>query len=232
MAPLLLEIRWNLIFDYRLAIESIPFVLEGLGYTLLISLISFVLALMGGLLIALMRLSKVNIARGFARFYVSFFRGVPIIVTLFFIYFGLPVLGILIPAVESALIGFGLTGSAYTSEIIRASILGVDKGQWEASQSLGLNYRQTLIKIILPQATRMSVPPLSNVMIDMVKTSSVTAMITVPEIFQKAKIVGGAEQDYMTMYLLVAVIYWLICLGYGWLQGRIEKHLSQYVETI
>lgn len=232
MEAFLLEIRWRLIFDYKLALESIPFVLEGLGYTLFISMVSFALALMGGLLIALMRLSKFAPARGFARFYVSFFRGVPIIVTLFFIYFGLPVLGILIPAVESALIGFGMTGSAYTSEIIRASILGVDRGQWEASQSLGLSYRKALTKVILPQAARMSVPPLSNVMIDMVKTSSVTAMITVPEIFQKAKIVGGSEQDYMTMYLLVAVIYWLICLVYGFLQGKLERHLSQYVDTI
>ena len=225
----LLNIRWNLIFDYELAGKSIPFVLEGLGYTLFISFTSFGFASIGGLIIALMRLSKFSPARWFARFYVSFFRGVPIIVTLFFLYMGLPVLKIVIPAVEASIIAFSITGSAYTSEIMRAAIEGIDHGQWEASESLGLNYFQTLRRVILPQATRLSIPPLSNVLADMIKSSSITAMITVPEIFQNAKKVGGSEHDYMTMYILVAIIYWVICTSCAILQEQLEKYFSKYV---
>lgn len=228
---ILAAIRWRLIFDYKLAIESVPFIMEGLGYTLFISFMSFIFASFGGLLLALCRISRFGALRQFARAYISFFRGVPIIVTLFFLYFGLPILEINLTAIQATLIGFTMTGSAYTSEIIRAGIEGVDDGQWEAAQSLGLNYRQTLQRIILPQATRLAIPPLSNVMVDMVKSSSISAMITVPEIFQKAKIIGGAEHDYMTMYILVAIIYWIICTGYGILQERIEKHYSQFAEV-
>lgn len=226
MLSVLLEIRWHLIFNPKLAIDSIPFVLEGLGYTLLISTVSFLIAVFGGLLIALLRLSKIALARGFARFYVSFFRGVPLIVTLFLLYLGLPIIGIVMPAITASLIGMGLTGMAYASEIIRASIEAIDIGQWEAARALGLTYSQVLRYIVLPQAAKISLPPLTNVMVDMVKTSSITAMITVPEIFNKAKVIGGAEHDFMTMYILVAIIYWLICLVFAKIQDVLEKKLS------
>lgn len=104
----------------------------------------------------------------------------------------------------------------------------MDYGQWEASTSLGLNYFQTLRKVIVPQAFRISVPPLSNVLLDMIKGTSLAAMITVPDIFQNAKIVGGREFDYMTMYILVAFIYWCICLVFEQGQKILEKRLSLY----
>ncbi|XJS10152.1 amino acid ABC transporter permease [Aerococcaceae bacterium WGS1372] len=219
-------IRWEYLFDPQLALDSVPFVLEGLFYTLMISFVSFVLSLIGGTLIALMRLSNVSLLRALARLYTSFFRGVPVLVTLFFLYFGLPLVNLMLTAVQASIIGFGLTSSAYSSEIIRSAIESIDTGQWEAAQSLGLNQQRVLRKIIFPQATRVAIPALSNVLLDLVKGSSLTAMITVPEMFQKAKIVGGANNDYMTMYFLVAIIYWIITVFYGFLQDYLERHFS------
>lgn len=219
-------IRWDYLFNPQLALDSIPFVLEGLSFTLFISLLSFILSLVGGTVIALMRLSHYSLLRMLARLYVSFFRGVPVLVTLFFLYFGLPLVNLMLTAVQAAIIGFGLTSSAYSSEIIRSAIESIDKGQWEAAQSLGLNRQRVLRKIIFPQATKVAIPALSNVLLDLVKGSSLTAMITVPEIFQKAKIVGGANNDYMTMYFLVAIIYWIITIFYGFLQDYLERYFN------
>lgn len=219
-------IRWDYLFNPQLALDSIPFVLEGLSFTLFISLLSFILSLVGGTVIALMRLSHYSLMRMLARLYVSFFRGVPVLVTLFFLYFGLPLVNLMLTAVQAAIIGFGLTSSAYSSEIIRSAIESIDKGQWEAAQSLGLNRQRVLRKIIFPQATKVAIPALSNVLLDLVKGSSLTAMITVPEIFQKAKIVGGANNDYMTMYFLVAIIYWIITIFYGFLQDYLERYFN------
>lgn len=230
LATLLLnQIRWHLIFDYKLAWESVPFVLGGFKDTMMIALASFLGALLGGLLLALMRISKFKPLNWLARGYVSFFRGVPLLVTLFFLYYGLPVLDIVISAFSAALIGFSLTGSAYTSEIIRSAIESIDYGQWEAAQSLGLNYIKTLRRIILPQAMRVAIPPLSNVIVDMIKSSSLSAMITVQEMFNKAKMIAGSEHDYMTMYMLLAIIYWVICTTIGYFQSKMEQHFKQYV---
>ena len=118
--------------------------------------------------------------------------------------------------------------SAYISEIIRSSLQAVDKGQWEAAKSLGLRTPIIYRKIIIPQAFRIALPPLSNVLLDMVKSTSLTAMITVPEIFNKAKIVGGAKSDYMTVYICVALIYWVICSLYAIGQTRLEQRMATY----
>ena len=223
---LLAEIKWRYIFNPELAIKGLPHVLEGMGNTLSISLISFILCVLGGTVLALCRLANLRILRGFAIAYTSFFRGVPLIVTLFFLYFGLPLMGIIMDAMTAAILGLSMTASAYTAEIIRASIEGIDDGQWEASYAIGLSYLQALQHVIIPQATRIAIPPLSNVMLDLVKSSSIAAMITVPEIFHKAKVVGASEHDFMTMYIEVAIIYWLICTLYAMLQARLEKKFA------
>ncbi len=122
--------------------------------------------------------------------------------------------------------GFTAVSSAYIAEIFRSSIGAVDKGQWEAGYSLGLAKSTILRRIILPQAIKIAIPPLSNVVVDMVKSTSLVAMITVPDIFQNAKIVGGREYDYMLMYVLVGFIYWLLCtlleLCQHWLEKRMQ----------
>lgn len=135
-------------------------------------------------------------------------------------------MGIQLDAIVATIIAFTFMSSAYISEIIRSSLQAVDKGQWEAARSLGLRTSLIYRKIIIPQAVRIAVPPLSNVLLDMVKSTALTAMITVPEMFNKAKIVGGAKSDYMTVYILVALMYWVICTLYAILQARLEERLT------
>ena len=216
MTHLLLTIKWHYIFNPELALKGLPTVLQGLGNTLTLSLASFLLATLGGLCLALLRLAPLRGLRAIAIAYISFFRGVPLLVTLFFIYYGLPLMGIVMSAFTAA----------YTAEIIRAGIEGVEKGQWEAAFAVGLSYRQSLRYVVIPQATRLAIPPLSNVMLDLVKSSSIAAIISVPEIFQKAKVVGASEHDFMTMYILVAVIYWLICTAYSLVQAKLERRFA------
>lgn len=219
-------INWNAIFDPRLALEAIPLILEGLPYTLGLSLIGFSLGTFCGFFVALAKISPIKPLRWLATMHISLMRGVPLMVLLFFIYFGLPFMGIQLDAILASIIAFTVMSSAYISEIIRASLSAVDKGQWEAARSLGLSTAIIYRKVIIPQAIRIAIPPLSNVLLDMVKSTALTAMITVPELFNKAKIVGGAKSDYMTVYIVVALIYWFICTLYAFGQGHLEKRLT------
>ncbi|TLS37907.1 amino acid ABC transporter permease [Pseudalkalibacillus caeni] len=223
------EIQWQYIFNPELAIDSFPYLLQGIGNTLYISFVSMAIGLILSLFLALGRTSKMPVFRWPARIYISFMRGTPILVFLFMLYFGLPYIGIEFSAITAALIGFSLNSAAYMAEINRSAIASVDKGQWESATSLGLTYWQTMREVILPQAVRIALPPLSNVLLDLIKASSLAAMITVPELFQKAKIVGGREFDYMTMYISVALIYWGICAVVGIFQGFLEKRYNKYV---
>ena len=197
-------------------------------YTLGISVLSFIIGNFFAILLAFMRMSQKPWLKYPARIYISFMRGVPMLVVLFILYFGLPYVGIQIPALLYAIIGFSTVSAAYMAEIFRSSISAVDKGQWEAAQSLGLPQKPIIHHIILPQALRIAVAPTCNVIIDMVKSSSLAAMITVPDIFQNAKIIGGREYDYMSMYILIAFIYWVLSFILELLQGQVEKRLTVY----
>lgn len=223
------NIQWEYIFDLELAIESIPFILKGLPYTLGIALLSTFLGLILGLILAAMRISNVSVLDWFARSYISFMRGTPTLVLLFLLYFGLPFIGVQFEAITAAIIGFSINSAAYIAEIIRSSIASVPKGQWESGYAHGLTWLYIMRKIILPQAMRIAIPPLSNVVLDVLKGTSLAAMITVPEMFQNAKIVGGREFDYMTMYILVALIYWAISSLFVVLQNYLERRTSTYV---
>lgn len=214
--------------DFQLIQRSFLFVLTGLPYTIGIAGLSFVTGSLLGTMIAIMRTSRNRVLKLLARVYVSTMRGVPMIVVLFMLYFGLPYLNIQMPALLCAYIGFSLVSSAYISEIFRSAILAVDDGQWEAAKSLGLPIFKVIRYIILPQAFRIAIPPLGNVMLDMIKSSSLAAMITVPDIFQNAKIVGGREWDYMSMYVLVAFVYWVLCFIFEIFQNYVENKLTIY----
>lgn len=217
------------LFDIELAIKSLPFVLGGLPMTLLVSIFGMIMGLLLGAPLALARGSKRRILRWPARVYISFMRGTPILVFLFILYFGLPVIGIQFSALTAASLGFGLNSAAYIAEINRSSLNSIDQGQWESAKALNLSYFQTLRKVIFPQATRIAIPPLTNVFMDIVKATSLAAVITVPELFQKAQIVAGREFDAMTLYILVALIYWPICIVIGFMQDRLEERNSRYV---
>lgn len=217
------------LFDIELAMENLPFVLGGLPITLLVSIISMAMGLILGLLLALARGSEKMVLRWPARMYISFMRGTPILVFLFILYFGLPIIGIELTALVAASLGFGLNSAAYIAEIDRASLNSIDRGQWESAKALNIGYWTTLRKIILPQATRIAIPPLTNVFMDVVKATSLAAVITVPELFQKTQIVAGRTFDAMTMYVLVALIYWPICMLISFMQDRLEDRFSRFL---
>lgn len=221
-------IEWENIFDLQLAIESFPYILQGIGFTILIAFGGMACGLILGFLLALGRNSKLFLFNLPARFFISYMRGTPMLVFLFLLYFGLPNIGIQFSAVVAALIGFSLHSSAYMAEIFRSALSAVDKGQWEAATALGMNYWQSMWSVILPQAMRIAIPPLSNVLLDLIKASSLAAMITVPDLFHRAKVVGGREFDYMTVYILVGFIYWGICVLIEVWQNHLEKKLQSF----
>lgn len=222
------EVQLGNLFDWQLAWKSLPFVLEGLPATLIVSLFGMGLGLVLGFFLALARGSTQIVWRWPARVYISFMRGTPLLVFLFILYAGLPMVGIKLSAIFAAILAFGLNSAAYIAEINRSSLNSIDSGQWESAKALNMGYWKTLVKIILPQAIRTAIPPLSNVFLSIVKSTSLAEVITVPELFQKAQIVAGRTYDSLTMYILVALIYWPICMLISYLQDRLEARYSKF----
>lgn len=206
-------------------------------YSIPITLVTFVLGLIIALFTALMRISTSKILRGIARVYVSIIRGTPMIVQLFIIFYGLPELGRLLtnnpdtqwtlPSVVAAIIGLSLNVGAYASEIIRGGILSIPKGQTEAAYSIGMNYRQTIQRIILPQAIRVSVPALGNTFLSLLKDTSLLGFILVAEMFRKAQEVASTTYEYLTIYILVALLYWVVCFIISVIQSFYESYLER-----
>jgi len=207
----------------------LPLLKGALLYSLTLALVSFFIGLIIAILTALARLSGIKPLIGLARFYVSLIRGTPLLVQLFIIFFGLPSVGIMIDPFPSAVIGFSLSVGAYSSEVVRAAILSIHKGQWEAAYSLGMTYWQALRRVVLPQAARVSVPPLSNSFISLVKDTSLAAAILVPEMFRKAQEIVAATYEPLLVYSEAALIYWMICFVLSIVQDRIENKLDRYV---
>lgn len=205
-----------------------PLVVGAVSGTIPLTLASFTLGLAIALGIALMRLSPNRILSGFARGYVSIIRGTPLLVQLFVIFYGLPALGLVVPPWPSAIIAFSLNVGGYAAEVIRAAILSVPTGQWEAAYMVGMQRRQTLIRVILPQAARVSVPPLSNTFISLVKDTSLASLTLVTEMFRVAQQIAASTSEFMALYIEAALIYWLICSVLSVAQDRIEKRLDRH----
>ena len=209
--------------------QSLPSLLWAcLVFTVPLTLLSFALGLGVGFLAALTRLFAPAPFAAFIRFYVWIIRGTPLLVQLFLIFYGLPSLGIVLDAFPAALIGFTLNVGAYTSEIIRAVLVSVPKGQWEAAYSIGMTWSQAMRRTILPQAGRVAVPPLSNTFISLVKDTSLAAAITVPELFRAGQRIVATSYEPLILYIEVALIYLVVSSVLSTLQGRLEKRLSRY----
>ena len=219
-----MTVNWDLVWS-----SLGPIVMGGITGTIPLALASFCLGLLLALLVALMRLSHNPVFSIAARIYISVIRGTPLLVQLFVIFYGLPSIGITISPWPSAIIAFSLNVGGYAAEIIRAAILSVPKGQWEAGHTIGMSRRQSLVRIILPQAARVSVPPLSNTFISLVKDTSLASLILVTELFRQAQQVAAFSQEFMLLYLEAAVIYWVICLVLAGGQSVLEKRLDRYV---
>jgi cystine transport system permease protein len=219
-----MTINWDLVWS-----SLGPILTGAITGTIPLALASFVLGLLLALLVALMRLSRNPVFSTIARMYISVIRGTPLLVQLFVIFYGLPSIGITISPWPSAFIAFSLNVGGYAAEVIRAAILSVPKGQWEAGHTIGMSRRQSLVRIILPQAARVSVPPLSNTFISLVKDTSLASLILVTELFRQAQQVAAFSQEFMLLYLEAAVIYWVVCLVLAGGQSVLEKRLDRYV---
>jgi L-cystine transport system permease protein len=216
--------------DWELISSSLwPLLRGALTGTIPLALASFVLGLGLALVVALMRLSKVRVVSGIARAYVSVIRGTPLLVQLFVIFYGLPSVGVTIDPWPSAIIAFSANVGGYAAEVIRAAIQSVPKGQWEAAHMIGMSNRLALRRIILPQAARVSVPPLSNTFISLVKDTSLASLILVTELFREAQQIAAGTGEFMTLYVEAAVIYWVICLFLSSGQSVLERRLDRYV---
>lgn len=199
--------------------------------TIPLTIITFIIGVTLGLLTALSRLSHVKLLHLVAKLYISIFRGTPLLVQLFIFFYGLPRLGIVLDPLPTAIIGFSLNIGAYASETIRSSIMAIDKGQWEAALSLGMGYTQMLRRIILPQALRIAVPPLSNTFISLVKDTSLASLVLVPEMFRRAQEFAASTNKVLEVYIIAAVIYWVICALLTQVQQRLEIRLSRIYQT-
>ena len=209
-----------------------PLLAAGAAFTIPLALLSFGIGLALGLGTALARSFGPPPLSLLARFYVWIIRGTPLLVQLFLIFYGLPAFGIVIDAFPAALIGFSLNMGAYTSEIIRAAIASVPRGQWEASFSVGMTWSQALRRTVLPQAARVATPPLANSFIALVKDTSLAAAITVTELFQTAQRIAAANYEPLILYSEAALLYLVFCSVLSALQNRMETRLGRHLSPL
>ncbi len=215
---------------WQLILDSLgPLAKAAITKTIPLTIISFAIGLVIALVVALARLSSNLVVSNVARFYISVIRGTPLLVQLFIVFFALPELGVKIDPFPAAVIAFSLNVGGYAAEIIRSAIQSIPKGQWEAAETIGLNYVGALRRIILPQAARVAVPPLSNTLISLVKDTSLASTILVTELLRQAQIIAAPTFEFFALYGTAAVYYWVICLVLSFGQSRVERRLERYV---
>jgi cystine transport system permease protein len=207
--------------------ESAPLMLRGAGYTLMLALSAMVGGLVLGLPAALMRVAPWAPLRWPAALYVSMFRGTPLLVQLFVVYYGLPSIGIEFTPLAAGVLTLSLNAGAYLSESLRGAILSVAQGQWRAAFSLGLGWGQTLRYVVLPQALRVAVPSMSNTLISLIKDTSLVSVITMTELMLVTKELISVTFRPLPLYVAAAIIYWGLSLFFEGLQRRAERRLNR-----
>ena len=220
-------IDWSEVME--LALESFPkMFVSGLTATIPLALVSFVLAMIIAVACAMIQYARIPVVKRIVQFYIWVFRGTPMLVQLFIMYFGMQSIGIRISAVMAAVIVFSLNTGAYCAETVRGSIEGVSKGQFEAGYCCGMNYMQIMFHVVLPQAFRTAFPSLFNNLISLVKDTSLAANITVVEMFMTTERIAGRTYRFMQLYLEVALVYLIFCTVLTLVQSWGEKKLSYY----
>lgn len=229
-------------FDIQWLRDNAQFVAKGLTYTIILAVCAIALACFMALLGSLCRLSSNPVLYGLSGFYVSFFRGTPLIVQLFLIYLGLPQLAqgfnsprledlLTLSAFQAGVIGLGLNYGAYMTEIFRAGIQSVGGGQWEAAEALAMTYTQRMRRVVLPQAIRVIIPPTGNEFIAMMKDTALVSFLGVAmaqaELFRRAQVAGKAEFKQLEAFLLAAAFYWALTSIFTFFQARLERKLAR-----
>src|SRR5918997_6635528 len=225
-------------FDLSFMLEWLPFLAKGVPLTLGICLGGILLATALALLGALGRLSRNPVARGVANFYVSFIRGTPLIVQIFFIYFALPQIAfkpntpeflqplLVFDVVVAGILALGINYGAYMTEIFRAGIQSVGHGQMEAAQALGMGRGQVMRRIVLPQAVRVIIPPTGNEFIAMLKDSSLVGIVGTQELFFRASNIGRQYFHSLETLVVAALLYWIITGILTYFQAKLERRMA------
>ncbi len=210
-------------------VDSFPKILiPGLAVTIPLTVISFALAMVIAIAVALIQFAKVRVLKDIARFYVWVIRGTPLLVQLFVVFYGLPGIGILIDPFPAAVIVFAINEGAYCAETIRAGLEAVPYGQVEAGECVGMSYMQIMRRILLPQALRISFPTLANSVISMIKDTSLAANITVTEMFMATQRIVARTYEPLALYIEVGIIYLVFCTVLTRLQRYGERKLGRY----
>jgi len=220
----------NLNIDIVHLIEVVVSLLPFIPLTLFLAVISMVIAIFGGLILALILRSNIPGLKQLAIVYVSFFRAIPTLVQLFLIYYGLPQIFPIITgmtAITAAIVGLSLKQSAYLAEIFRAALGSVDKGQIEACLTVGMTKVQAYRRVVLPQATRNAVPATGNMFISIIKETSLAFTLGVVELFAQGKILAAESLRFFETYLALALLYWIMIVLYTFIQQAFEKRLEK-----
>lgn len=213
----------------HILIDSFPkMLIPGLTMTIPLTAIAFTFAMVIAVAAAMVQYAKIPVLTQLCRFYIWIFRGTPLLVQLFVVFYGLPDLGIRMDPFPAAVLVFSLNEGAYCAETVRASLEAVPGGQMEAGYCAGMSYMQTMRRIILPQAMRTAFPPLSNSLIAMVKDTSLAANITVVEMFRASEQINARVYEPLALYIEVGLIYLLFSTVLTWLQRLGEKKLGAY----
>jgi polar amino acid transport system permease protein len=210
--------------------EFLPILLQGVWLTIVVTSGSLILSTLLGMVWALMRVSPVRALQQLAKGIVNAIRGIPILVQLFYIYFVMPEFGVTLSALQASIIGLGIAYSAYQAENFRAGIEAIDKGQIEASESLGMGWALMMRRVVVPQAVKIILPPYGNIMIMMLKDSSQASTITVAELTLKGQLIASSTFKYTSVLTMVAVLYLVmsvpLILFVGWLERRMQRAQS------
>lgn len=214
--------------SYSFIASKVGFMItQGVFTTVYVSTIAITIAFILALLGATARLSSNGFAIAIASFYTSFFRGVPLLIQIYLIYLGIPQLGYVVGAVPAGILALSLCYGAYMTEIFRAGISSIPRGQWEASRAIGLTPFQAMTRVILPQSMRLIIPPTGNQFISMLKDSSLVSVIGVWELMFLARTQGRAEFRHLEMLITAAVLYWVLSILLEAVQSRLEKRFDR-----
>lgn len=217
-------------FEFEYFLQCIPKIASRAYITLELTLIATVFALLIGIFIAMVSMYKVKVLYPITRVYVSFMRGTPVVAQLYFFYFGLAVYSVAIrnmtPLIAVSIV-MSLNVGAFMSESIRGALMSVDEGQREAAASFGFSDSQTFWHIVVPQAVRVAIPPLFNDVINLIKMSSLSFMIGVPDIMGAAKMEGSVTFRYFEIYAAAMVVYWVLISLFGLISRYLQKKCEQ-----
>ncbi|MGH2401866.1 MAG: amino acid ABC transporter permease [Candidatus Limnocylindria bacterium] len=213
--------------EWEFIAKSGPFILQGAGITVLVSVLSIILGTTLAIIGALGRLSTNAVIYAVASLYVSLVRGTPLLVQIFFAYYALPQAGIVLDPIPTGIAALGFNYGAYMTEIFRAGIQAVAGGQREAAQALGMRESQIFRRIVLPQAVRIVTPAIGNEFIAMIKDSSLVSIITVQELLWRAQRVGRAEFQTIPAILIAALAYWVLTILFSIFQERLERRMAR-----